>query len=106
MKAIVKDTNEVLFEGEVDRISSFNEVGKFDIFPMHANFISIILKELNLYKNNQLLKEIKLEKAIMKVKQDIVNIYLGIESLVIEDEMLGESQQQNNNTTTIVENKK
>ncbi|HUQ84931.1 MAG TPA: hypothetical protein VM077_01280 [Candidatus Limnocylindrales bacterium] len=97
MKVIVKDTNEILFEGEVERISSFNEVGKFDIYPMHANFISIILKELALYKDDKLVKEIKLERAIMKVKQDIVSIFLGIESLVIEDKMLGESQSEKNN---------
>lgn len=82
----VRDAENILFEGEVDRISSFNEVGRFDIFPMHANFISIIKQTLVLCNKHQVLKEIKVEQAIMKVKQDIATIYIGIEALVIDDE--------------------
>ena len=50
----VRDTENLIFEGEVERISSFNEVGPFDIFPMHANFISILHQEVSLYKDNQI----------------------------------------------------
>lgn len=82
----VRDTKDVVFEGEVDRISSFNEVGRFDVFPMHANFISIIQQELTLFKGHEKVKEIKVEKAVMKVKQDAVHIFLGIETLVVEEE--------------------
>jgi F0F1-type ATP synthase epsilon subunit len=88
IKVIVRNTEDVLFDGPVDRISSFNEVGRFDVFPMHANFISIIQKELALYNDHKLVKEMKLEKAIMKVKQDEVNIFLGIESLAIDEKTL------------------
>ena len=100
IKVIVQSAENIIYEGEVDRISSFNEVGRFDVFPMHANFISIIQKELTLFSQNKLIKEVKIEKAIMKVKQDVANIYLGLESLAIENEMLGESQKQNNPATT------
>lgn len=82
----VRDTKNVIFEGEVDRISSFNEVGRFDVFPMHANFISIIQQELTLYKGHEKVKELKVEKAVMKVKADNVHIFLGIETLVVEEE--------------------
>lgn len=100
IKVVVSNTEEAVFEGEVDRLSSFNDVGQFDVYPMHANFISIILKELTLYKDNKLVKEIKLEKAIMKVKQDVVSVYLGIESLAIEDEMLEKPDTQNASVAT------
>lgn len=82
----VRDTKELVFEGEVDRISSFNEIGRFDVFPMHANFISIIQQELALYKGHEKVKELKIEKAVMKVKADTVHIFLGIEALVVEEE--------------------
>ncbi len=88
IKVKVRDTKDVIFEGEVDRISSYNEVGRFDVFPMHANFISIIQQEIILYKDHQKVKELKIEKAVMKVKQDNVVIFLGIEALVVEDEIL------------------
>jgi len=44
IKVKVRDTNDVVFEGEVERISSYNEVGPFDIYPMHANFIPLSIK--------------------------------------------------------------
>ncbi len=92
IKVKVRDAENIIFDGEVDRISSFNEMGRFDVFPMHANFISIIIQELSLFKNNEKLKEIKIEQAILKVKQDVVNIFLGIEALIINEEKAVEKQ--------------
>jgi F0F1-type ATP synthase epsilon subunit len=83
---MIRNTEDILFDGEVDRITSFNEVGRFDVYPMHANFISIIEKELTLYNKHEKVKEIKLERAVMKVKQDIVNVFLGIEALLMGEE--------------------
>lgn len=81
----IKDTEKILFEGEVDRISSFNEMGPFDIYPMHANFISILRQELTLYKDKKKLQDFKFEQAVLKVKQDKAQIFLGIEVLFIEE---------------------
>lgn len=86
IKVKIRDTQNVVFEGEVDRISSFNDVGRFDVFPMHANFISIIHHELALYDNHQKVKELKIEQAVMKVKQDSVHIFLGMEALLVGEE--------------------
>ncbi len=87
IKVVIKDSENVIFNGEVDRISSFNEVGPFDVYPMHANFISIIRQQLALYSQHKKVKDLKIEQAVMKVKKDIVNIFLGIEVLTIgEDE--------------------
>lgn len=85
MKVKVRDAEKVLFEGEIDRISSFNEVGRFDIYPRHANFISIIKKELALYKEQQKVKELQVEQAVLKAKQDVVHIFLGIEALIVDE---------------------
>jgi F0F1-type ATP synthase epsilon subunit len=84
MKVKVRDTGDIIFEGQVDRISSYNEVGQFDIFPMHANFISIIKNKLSLYFKGKLLKEVKFTQAILKSKENLVDIYLGIDELVVE----------------------
>ena len=100
IKVVVKSSDTVMFDGEVERITSYNEVGPFDVYPMHANFISIIQKQLTLYHNKELVKEFKLETAIMKVKQDVVNIYMGIESLTINDEELGETETEKSTPPT------
>ena len=81
----VRDTENVLYEGEIDRISSFNEVGPFDIYPMHANFISIINTKVTLYNKKNVVKELTFEQAVMKVKKDAAHIYLGVEMFLIED---------------------
>jgi F0F1-type ATP synthase epsilon subunit len=85
LKAKVRDVKDLLFEGEVDRVSSFNEDGPFDIYPMHANFISIIQKGLTLYKDKQIVKDLKFDKAVLKVKQNTVKIFLGIETINLEE---------------------
>lgn len=82
----IMDRENVLFDGQVDRISSFNEIGAFDVYPMHANFISILGKQLTLYNKHEKVKELKFEQAVMKVKKDVVYIFLGIEVLVIDEE--------------------
>lgn len=85
---IVRDAENIIFDGEVDRISSFNEVGRFDIYPRHANFISIIRKQLTLYNNHQIVKDLKIEQAVLKVKNDNVSIFLGIDTIMIDEQNL------------------
>src|SRR5437773_2720283 len=89
IKIQVLTTEDTIYEGEVDRISSFNEVGAFDVYPMHANFISIIGKQVAFYHKHEKVKELKFEKAVMKVKQDIVSIFLGIEVLFLDESVGG-----------------
>jgi F0F1-type ATP synthase epsilon subunit len=85
LKVTVQDTENIIFQGEVDRVTSYNEVGRFDVYPMHANFISIIKQGVDLYLHHQKVKELKLEQAVMKVKKDEVHIFLGIETLNLDD---------------------
>ena len=85
-KVKVRDTENIIYEGEADRISSFNEVGPFDVYPMHANFISIMRRGLIVYLNKQKIKELKFEQAVLKVKQDKAQIFLGIEVLFLDEQ--------------------
>lgn len=84
-KLKVRSTDGILFEGDVERISSFNEVGPFDIYPMHANFISILRQEAIVYKDKKKEKEFKFEQAVLKVKKDVASIFLGIEVLFVDE---------------------
>jgi F0F1-type ATP synthase epsilon subunit len=87
LKVKVRDSQETIFEGEVDRVTSFNDVGTFDLYPMHANFISILKRKLIFYNKNKIIKELEIEQAVMKVKSDMVNIFLGIEEIPLDEEM-------------------
>lgn len=95
IKLTVRDTENVVFEGDVDRITSYNEVGTFDVYPMHANFISILRKQIDLYNNHKKIKELKIEQAVMKIKRDVASIYLGIEALSLDEKMLGIEEDDN-----------
>lgn len=85
LKLLVQDTENIIFNDMVDRVTSYNEVGRFDVYPMHANFISIITKQIDIYQNRQKVKEIPIEQAIMKVKKDEIHIFLGLEMFYLED---------------------
>lgn len=94
----IRDSKSVLFEGPIDRITTINEVGPLDIYPMHANFISIIRNGLTLYKDGKPLKEMKFEQAVMKVKQDNAVIFLGIEGFLLEEEKVAGSSNKKKST--------
>jgi F0F1-type ATP synthase epsilon subunit len=84
LKVTIQTTEKIMFEGPAERLTSFNEMGKFDVYPMHANFISIIGQELVIYHDKQKVKEMQFEQAVLKVKQDQVDIFLGIEVLQLD----------------------
>lgn len=86
IKLTVRDAENIIFEGDVDRISSFNEVGRFDIYPKHANFISIIRQQLTLYYHHQMLKDLKIEQAVLKIKNNVASIFLGIDTIMVEQD--------------------
>lgn len=75
---VIRDRNTLLFQGEVTAVSSFNDKGPFDILPQHANFISIIKKHVVIHLPTKEKKRIELESGILKVRDNNVEIYLGI----------------------------
>ena len=74
---IIKNRENVYFDDDVTAVSSFNDVGLFDILPMHENFISLIKNKIILH-NKQGVKELKIDQGLLKVRNNKVDIYLGI----------------------------
>lgn len=77
----VRNRQESLFEGEVKAVSSFNEIGPFDILPQHANFISLIQKALVIHQIGGTRNEIKFDVAILRIVENKAEVYLGIRNL-------------------------
>lgn len=71
----------VLFKGQVNALTSFNEKGRFDILPMHSNFISIIQKYIILQQKDGVEKEFKLNQGVLKLTNNQAYIFLGLEGL-------------------------
>ena len=78
LTAVIRDRNTLLFQGEVEAVSSFNDKGPFDVLSRHANFISIIKKNVVVHLAQNQEKRIELESGILKVRDNNVEVYLGI----------------------------
>lgn len=75
----IKDKNGIVLEEDAYALSSYNEIGIFDVLPLHANFVSIITKQLRIHKgiaNKD--KDMNIGTGILKVTKNFVNIYLGL----------------------------
>lgn len=66
------------FEGEAEAVSSQNQLGKFDILPGHANFITFIFKNLTIHLKNKEKKFFEFERGVLEVSKNKVNIFLGL----------------------------
>lgn len=77
MELIVKSREKIVFQGEVDNVSSYNKIGLFNILKDHSNFISVVEKKL-IIKQKGATQEIPVDHALMKVRENKVYVYLGI----------------------------
>ena len=78
LKVTIKNKDNEIVEEEIKAVSSFNERGPFDILPLHENFISVVKDKIILHKNDGSTKEITIEKGVLKIAENNINIYLGI----------------------------
>lgn len=70
-----------VYDDQVVSISSYNEVGTFDVLAQHANFISLINTGLIIQDKYGKGKEIKFDNALLKVRENTVEVYVGIEGM-------------------------
>jgi F0F1-type ATP synthase epsilon subunit len=77
----VDSRNGVLYQGRVMSVTSFNATGKFDVLAQHANFISLIAKKLIISNDKGEIKEIPFNDALIRVRQNNVEVYIGVEGL-------------------------
>jgi F0F1-type ATP synthase epsilon subunit len=73
----IKNRDNILFDGQVTAVSTYNDVGLFDVMPLHENFISLIHNKVILHNMN-MQKVFKIDQGIIKVKNNKVDIYLDV----------------------------
>ena len=89
----------IMYEGDVISITSYNELGVFDVLSQHANFISLINKGLIIRDIENKEKEIKFDNALMKNFENKVEVYVGVEGMSptkIKQESEQDSSTKNN----------
>lgn len=78
LKVLIMNSQSIMYDGEANSISSRNENGTFDILPFHINFISVIRDTITIFDTNGKKKEIPIDTGVIKVKENQVEIFLGI----------------------------
>lgn len=79
----VRDSDNVIYDEDIYALTSFNKEGKFDVLPLHANFISIIEKQIIIQTVNGEKKEININKGILKAYENNLEVYLGIDLIEV-----------------------
>ena len=75
----------VLYEGDVSSITSYNEKGKFDVLAQHENFITLTTKGIYIRETGaEEEKAINFDNALIRVRQNNVEAYVGIEGMSIQ----------------------
>ncbi len=74
----VRTREKVLFEGSANTVTSFNHRGKFDVLPEHTNFITLISRYVIIDQGTDTESQLDLEKGILYVMSNHVNVYVGI----------------------------
>ena len=73
----VRSREAAYFRGKAAVVSSVNEKGEFDILPRHAHFITLIRNGVTIIKPDGTNVPIKFARGILKVKDDVVDVYIG-----------------------------
>ncbi len=74
----IESASNIFFRGEAKALSFINEQGPFDVLPEHENFISLVKEKVVVYTKDGTKKEIALERAIIKITNNVVHVFLGI----------------------------
>ena len=72
--------DKVIYEGEATSLSSRNEKGRFDILPLHTNYISLIKDFILVNQTDGKQNQVVIKTGIMRVYDNTVQIFLGFES--------------------------
>ena len=69
---------QVYYEGDAYSVSAENAVGPFDIMPGHRNFLCMLVSCTLQLKTPAGDKAIKISRALMHVKSDRVEVFVGV----------------------------
>ncbi len=74
----ITSKDKTYYQGEAFAVSSKNEIGVFDILAKHANFVTTIMGYVDVHKDSQNKIRFEMDRGILKVRENIVEIFMGI----------------------------
>jgi len=75
----VKTRDEIIFEGPVKSLTSFNDKGRFDILDRHASFISLIYKSLIIRPlSGKVIVLDDIKDGLLRIVENKIDVYLNV----------------------------
>lgn len=78
LRVKITSPQKIIWEGKADWVSSENSAGKFDILPMHANFITIIENKPIKVKTETGIVDYSYPRSVLFTQNNTVLIYTNI----------------------------
>ena len=78
LQLIIRNHQEIVFQGVVEAVTSTNAKGEFDVLPRHAFYIGLIEKFIIIHLQGGKKQQIPIDNGVMHVSENIVRIYLVI----------------------------
>lgn len=72
----IVNREQVLFDGDVESITSVNDTGEFDILAMHENFISLVRDKLVFRPPKEKQQTLPITRGIMQVHTNKVRVFV------------------------------
>jgi len=66
------------YKGEAKAVSSENKLGRFDILPGHANFITLIFNNIIIHTPDKNKITYQFKRGVLETSEDKVRIFLGL----------------------------
>lgn len=79
LRVTVHNRTGLLFKGEANAVSATNEKGVFDVLPEHANYLTLIEKEVKIHLPTDE-KTFQVTRGMLSAVDNDVTILLGITS--------------------------
>lgn len=80
LTVVVRNKENILFNGHAQAISSFNDKGPFDILSQHENFIALVKNKIVVHINSKEEKEFQIQNGIIRAYNDKIFVYANFES--------------------------
>lgn len=78
LHVFIRNREKVLFDEDIQALSSRNEKGIFDILPLHGNFISLVEARLILTRIDGTKTEVPVSNGILRASENRVEVFIGV----------------------------
>jgi F0F1-type ATP synthase epsilon subunit len=76
LTVLIRSRERVVYEGRARVVSCRNELGKFDVLPMHENFISLLGGPVHIVEATGAVKDVPATSGLFKVSNNTVQIFI------------------------------